>query len=146
EHAGEQGTNYRPEQGDVRHVALHLAPGAGKRGDVRALQGGPRPQGPLGALCHAAANPRRLRAGGWATDRRPLCSEDAETASEPAPEHYRGTRNGSNFELTARQHKLGGRDSRARFRLGIQGCKRPLPVARSDALHAAAEIYSWTRD
>ncbi len=44
----EQGCDYFLKQIDVRDVAVHVAAGAGDRRRLREIQGGPRPQGPLG--------------------------------------------------------------------------------------------------
>ena len=60
----EQAADRRAEQGDVRDVALHVAAGAGERGDVRAVQGGPRPEGPLGDVRLPGTDPGGARAAG----------------------------------------------------------------------------------
>ncbi len=48
--------DHRTQQGDVRHVALHVAPGPGERGDVRPVPCGPRAEGPLGHVRLPAAD------------------------------------------------------------------------------------------
>src|SRR5581483_8357090 len=45
---GEQGSHRPAEQATVRDEPVHVATGAGERGDVPAVQGGPWSQGSLG--------------------------------------------------------------------------------------------------
>ena len=78
----EQGSDRRPEQGDVRDDAVHVAAGAGKRGDVQAVQGRSRPQGPLGDVPDAAEDPGGLRAGSRPTGR---CADSLRRRSSRTP-------------------------------------------------------------
>ena len=78
----QQEGDHRPVEGDVRDDAVHVAARAGERADVQGLQGGPRPQGPLGHVPVPAEDPGRLRPGPEPAGRQPPGPQGPEAARE----------------------------------------------------------------